>query len=54
MLFRSTIGTWCKGTEKYGHGEKVSIAMTCNLLATNLQLTCNLLVVILFPKYKNY
>ena len=37
MLFRSNIGTWCKGTEKYGHGEKVTIAITCNLLATYLQ-----------------
>lgn len=50
MLFRPTIGTWCKGTTFMGGTEKVTIAITCKLLASN----CNLLVVILFPKYKNY
>ena len=40
-MFRSNIGTWCKGTEKYGRGEKVVIAITCKLLATYLQFTCN-------------
>ena len=54
MLFRSTIGTWCKGTTNLRGTKKVAIAMAFKLLATYLQLTCNLLVVILFPKYKNY
>ena len=40
MLFRPNIGTWCKGTTFMGGTENVIIAMTCNLLATNLQLTC--------------
>lgn len=39
MLFRSTIGTWCKGTTNLWSGEKVTIAITCKLLATFLQLT---------------
>lgn len=38
-MFRPTIGTWCKGTAKYGHGEKVVIAWTCNFLATYLLIT---------------
>ena len=41
MLFRPTIGTWCKGTTFMGGTEKVVIAITCNLLATYLQLTSN-------------
>lgn len=32
-MFRSNIGTWCKGTEKYGRGEIVTITITCKLLA---------------------
>ena len=39
MLFRPTIGTWCKDTTNLRGAEKVAIAMTCNLLATYLQLT---------------
>lgn len=35
MLFRPTIGTWCKGTEKSWSGEKVVIAMAFQLLANN-------------------
>ena len=41
MLFRPNIGTWCKGTTFMGGIEKVVIAITCNLLATYLQLTFN-------------
>ena len=41
MLFRPNIGTWCKGTIFMGGAEKVTIAITCNLLATYLQLTSN-------------
>ena len=44
MLFRPTIGTWCKGTTFMGGREKVTITMTCNLLATYLQLTCQQLL----------
>lgn len=32
MLFRSNIGTWCKGTEKSWSGEKVVITIICELL----------------------
>ena len=39
MLFRSTIGTWCKGTEKYGRREKVIITIICELLA-NYEISC--------------
>ncbi len=35
MLFRPTIGTWCKGTEKSWSGEKVTIAMAFQLPANN-------------------
>ena len=35
MLFRSTIGTWCKGTTNLWGTKKVSIAMAFQLLANN-------------------
>ena len=38
MLFRPTIGTWCKGTTNLRGTEKVTIAITCKFLATYLQL----------------
>ena len=39
MLFRPTIGTWCKGTTFMGGTEKVVIAITCELLA-NYEISC--------------
>ena len=39
MLFRPTIGTWCKGTTFIGGTEKVVIAITCELLA-NYEISC--------------
>ena len=39
MLFRPTIGTWCKGTTFIGDTEKVVIAITCELLA-NYEILC--------------
>ena len=39
MLFRPTIGTWCKGTTFMGGTEKVSIAMAFEFLANYLQIT---------------
>ena len=40
MLFRPTIGTWCKDTANLWSTEKVVIAMAFELLATFLQFTC--------------
>lgn len=36
MLFRPTIGTWCKGTTFMGGTEKVTIAMAFELLVNYL------------------
>ena len=39
MLFRPTIGTWCKGTANLWSREKVTIAMAFELLANCLPIT---------------